>query len=171
MKVRCRNSHPELKHVRTGMHFVTNLHWSIARRLLRELRDLTDLEFAELYTEADAERVRRLGPRADLDFPCAMVTEETVSGYLYSDAFYFSVRERALVFSPNVSRCARSTCSASRLSAGEVYVNSAFRMSGTGVYQSPHLAAGNSEQPAAEGSRQQARQRTRAARRHGTTVR
>ena len=41
----------------------------MARRLLRELRDLTDLEFAELWAEANAERVRRFGPRIDLVYP------------------------------------------------------------------------------------------------------
>ena len=75
METRCRNSCTELKRARAVTFLVTNLHWTMARRLLRELRDLTDLEFAELYAEADAERVRRLGPRADLDFPGAASTE------------------------------------------------------------------------------------------------
>ena len=79
MNARRRSSHLKLKRVRADSHFVTNLHWTMARRLLRELRDLTDLEFAELYAEANAERVRRLGPRADLDFPGAAANEAVPS--------------------------------------------------------------------------------------------
>ena len=75
METRCRNSCTELKRARAVTFLVTNLHWTMARRLLREFRDLTDLEFAELYAEANAERVRRFGPMTDLDFPDAAATE------------------------------------------------------------------------------------------------
>ena len=192
MNARRRSSHLKLKRVRADSHFATNLHWTMARRLLRELRDLTDLEFAELYAEADAERVRRLGPRADLDFPGAAATEagpspceerkvfqcpvwytkegrewhrtrsccqmehsirfkETISGYVDSDAVYFS---GFAIFSR------RSPCEFCIPDVWDWVVD-----------QNPHLAAEGGEQPAAEGSRQQARQRARAARRHGATMR
>ena len=192
METRCRNSYLELKQARAGTLLVTNLHWTMARRLLRELRDLTDLDFAELYAEANAERVRRLGPRADLDFPGAAVTEagptpcegrkffqcpiwytkqgrawhgtrsccqlehslrfkEIISGYVDPDDTFFS---GITTFSR------RSPCGFCIPNVWEMLLS-----------QNPHLAVDEDGQPAAEGSRRRARQRARAAGRHGATVR
>ena len=160
MKARRRNSHLELRHAHAGTHFVTNLHWTMARRLLRELRDLMDLEFAELYAEADAERVRRLGPRAGLDFPGAAVTEAgptPCEGRKFSSV-QFGARMRAARGMEREVVASWSTQSASKRPSA-----AAWTPTPPTVPASRHSAEEDGERPAAEGSRQQARQRARAA--------
>ena len=165
----------------------------MALRLLREFRDLTDLEFAELWAEVNAERERRFGPRANLEHPDAAeaesgpaprgerkffqcriwytkqgrtwhttrgcsqlvhsqrVTESIISGYVDPDDTYFS---GFITFSR------RSPCEVCIPDVWEMLLN-----------QNPHLAVDGDWPPAAEGSRRRARQRARAAGRHGATVR
>ena len=79
------------------------------------------------------------------------VKETIISGYVDSDDTYFS---GFTTFSR------RSPCGFCIPNVWDWLVN-----------QNPHLAAEDGEQPAAEGSRQRARQRARAVGRHGATMR
>ena len=193
METRCRNSYLELKHARAGTLLVTNLHWTMARRLLRELRDLTDLEFAELYAEANAERVRRLGPRADLDFTGAAATEtgptSSEGRKFFQCLIWYTRQGRAWHGTRRCGQLEHSLRVKETIISGYVDSDDTYfsgfttfsRRSPCGfcipdvwdwlVDQNPHLTAEDGERPAAEGSRQRARQRARAAGRHGAVVR
>ena len=169
----------------------------MARRLLRDLRDLTDPEFAELYAEADAERVRRLGPRTGLDFPGAAATEAGPTPCegrkFFQCSIWYTKQGRAWHGTRSCCQLEHSLRVKETVISGYVnvcrYADDAYFSGFTTfsrrrpcgfcipdvwdwlVDQNPHLAAEDGEQPAAEGSRQQARQRARAAGRHGAAVR
>ena len=169
----------------------------MARRLLRDLRDLTDTEFAELYAEADAERLRRLSLRAGLDFPGAAATGAGSSLFegrkIFQCSIWYTKQGRAWHGMWSCSQLEHSLRVKETTISGYVdvcrYADDAYfsgfttfsRRRACGYYipdvwnwlinQNPHLAAEDREQPAAVGSRQQARQRALAAGKCGASVR
>ena len=165
----------------------------MARRLLRELRDLTDLEFAELWAEANAERVRCFGPRVDLVYPDTAATEigpaPCEERKFFQCLIWYTRQGRAWHGTRRCCQLEHSLRVKETIISGYVIPDDTYfsgfmtfsRRSPCGfcipnvwdwlVSQNPHLAAEGDEQPAAEGSRQRARQRARAAGKHGATVR
>ena len=160
-------------------------HWTMARRLLREFRDLTDLEFAELWAEVNAERERRFGPRANLEHPDAAEAEAEPAPRgerkFFQCQIWYTKQGRAWHASRQCSQLRHSQRVTEIIISGYVDPDDTYfsgfptfsRRSPCGfcipcvwemlLLQNPHLAVDEGEQPAAEGSRRRARQRARAA--------
>ena len=165
----------------------------MARRLLREFRDLTDLEFAELWAEVNAERERRFGPRANLEHPDAAEAESRPAPReerkFFQCRIWYTKQGRAWHATRRCSQLEHSqrvkeTIIGGYMDPDDTYFSGFItfsRRSPCGfcipdvwemlLSQNPHLAVDGDWPPAAEGSRRRARQRARAAGWHGVTVR
>ena len=119
MKVRCRNSHLELKHAHAGTHFVTNLHWTfqVQRRPRQDPLHVRGESFSSVQFDTRMRAARGM-------------ERKVVASWSTQSA---SKKPSAATWTPTPP-----TFPASRHSAEEVHVNPAFRMCGTGLLARTH---------------------------------